>query len=33
LPSFPSASRALLDQYAEACEKVLTAQQDIARIS
>jgi dTDP-4-amino-4,6-dideoxygalactose transaminase len=33
LPSFPSASRALLDQYVEACEKVLTAQQAIARIS
>jgi dTDP-4-amino-4,6-dideoxygalactose transaminase len=33
LPSFPSASRELLDQYVEACEKVLLAQEDIARIS
>jgi perosamine synthetase len=33
LPSFPSASRELLDQYVVACDKVLSAQQDIAHIS
>ncbi len=33
LPSFPSASRELLDQYAEACAKVLDAQDAIARLS
>ena len=31
LPSFPSAERPLLDQYAKAFEKVLTAASDIAR--
>ena len=30
LPTFPSASRALLDQYVEACEKVLAAQHEVA---
>jgi hypothetical protein len=31
LPSFPSAERPLLDQYAKAFEKVLAAAPDIAR--
>ncbi len=30
LPTFPLASRALLDQYVEACEKVLAAQHEVA---